>query len=240
MARQITNALCTLYEYALVHSNVCPSNIRTLTTFDDESHIKAVTQNDNGGSYESMLDTDVGFDFPDSGSLFLLWETDSDPMAYEAMVKQTHFFDLYLHNGNFSFRSPEGGAQHIVIYNVQASTSYLLEIQWVKGVARASTFVNNLTLNATKLVLGNNTDYSGSATTVQRTDGSKRRLELSTAQTGMDSKVSSIILLEGDDATERATCKDYLEKRWRNQTTTPQVDPNAVSSTWLAELRYSK
>ena len=110
----------------------------------------------------------------------------------------------------------------------------------MKGRARATTFVNNLTLNATKLVLGNNTDYSGSASTVQRSNGSKTRLELSTAQTGMDSKVSSIILLEGDDATERATCKNYLEKRWRNQTTTPQVDPNAVSSTWLAELRYSK
>ena len=115
-----------------------------------------------------------------------------------------------------------------------------MEIQWVKQSVRGNSFINNLTLNATKLVLGNNTDYSGSATTVQRTDGSKRRLELSTAQTGMDSKVSSIILLEGNDATERATCKAYLEKRWRNQTTTPQVDPNAVSSTWLAELRYSK
>ena len=156
------------------------------------------------------------------------------------MVKQTHFFDLYLHNGNFSFRSPVGGTQHIVIYNVQASTSYLLEIQWVKQSVRGNSFINNLTLNATKLVLGNNTDYTGSATTVQRVNGSKTRLELSTAQTGMDSKVSSIILLEGSDATERATCKDYLEKRWRNQTTTPQVDPNAVSSTWLAELRYSK
>ena len=208
-----------------------------LTTFDDESHIKAVTQNDNGGAWESMFDTDIGFDFPDTGSLFLLWETDSTPGAYETMVNQSHFFDLVLHNSNFSFRSPADGTQHIVIYNIQASTSYLLEIKWSKGAINGSDFSNALTLNATKLVLGNNSEYTGSATTTQRLSGSKRNIKLSTAQTGMDSKVSSIILLEGDDEDERAKCKNYLEKRWMNQETNPQVDPNAVNSDYLIEIR---
>ena len=96
---------------------------------------------------------------------------------------------------------------------------------------------NALTLNATKLVLGNNSEYTGSATTTQRLNGSKRNIKLSTAQTGMDSKVSSIILLEGDDEDERAKCKNYLEKRWMNQETNPQVDPNAVNSDYLIEIR---
>ena len=208
-----------------------------LTTFDDESHIKAVTQNDNGGAWESMFDNDIGFDFPDTGSLFLLWETDSTPGAYETMVQQSHFFNLVLHNSNFSFRSENGGSQHIVIYNIQASTSYLLEIKWVKGATSGSNFSNAVTLNATKLVLDNNTDYTGSATVSQRTSGSKRNIKLSTAQTGMDSKVSSMILLSGDNADQRAKCKEYLEKRWKNQETNPQVDPNAVNADFLCEIR---
>ena len=104
-----------------------------LTTFDDESHVFAVTTNPNGGAWESMLDSDVGFDFPDTGSLFMLWETDSSPGSYEKICQQNHFFDLVLHNGNLSFRSEDGGTQHPVIYNVLASTSYLLEIKYAKG-----------------------------------------------------------------------------------------------------------
>jgi hypothetical protein len=212
-----------------------------LTTFDDESHVVSITTNPNGGAWESMVETDVGFDFPDSGSLFLLWETDSSPGGYETMVQQNHFFNLVLNSGNLSYRSEVGG-QHPVIYNILASTSYLLEIKWTKGAVsgtNTSNFDCAMTLNATKLVLDNNTDYTGSATTSMRVSGSKRRIVFSTAQTGMDSKVSSCILLSGDNAAQRATCKAYLEKRWRNASTTPEVDPDAVGATWLSELRYS-
>ena len=107
----------------------------------------------------------------------------------------------------------------------------------MKGATSGSNFSNALTLNATKLVVDNNTDYTGSATTTQRVNGSKTRLELSTAQTGMDSKVSSMILLSGDNADQRAKCKEYLEKRWKNQETNPQVDPNAVNADFLCEIR---
>ena len=210
-----------------------------LTTFDDESHVVAVTTNPNGGAWESMIETDTGFDLPDTGSLFLLWETDSTPNAYETMVQNNHYFNLVLHNSNLSFRSEQGGTQHPVIFNILASTSYLLEIQWSKGNSDGTHFSCDMTLNATKLVMDNNTDYTGSATTSMRESGSKRRIVFSTAQTGMDSKVSSCILLEGDNADQRATCKAYLEKRWRNASTTPEVDPNAVNATWLSELRYS-
>ena len=92
-----------------------------------------------------------------------------------------------------------------MIYNVLASTSYLLEIKWAKGSSDGTNHDCAMTLNATKLVLDNNTDYTGSATTSMRESGSKRRIVFSTAQTGMDSKVSSCILLSGDDATQRAT-----------------------------------
>ena len=186
-----------------------------------------------------MVETDVGFDLPDTGSMFLLWETDSTPNAYETMVQNNHFFNLVLHNSNLSYRSEDGGTQHPVIFNILASTSYLLEIKWVKGAVSGANFSCAMTLNATKLVLDNNTDYTGSATTSMRVNGSKRRIVFSTAQTGMDSKVSSCILLSGDNADQRATCKAYLEKRWRNASTTPEVDPNAVNATWLSELRYS-
>ena len=210
-----------------------------LTTFDDESHVVAITTNPNGGAWESMVESDVGFDFPDTGSLFLLWETDSTPNSYETMVQQNHFFNLVLHNSNLSYRSEDGGTQHPVIYNILASTSYLLEIKWAKGSSDGTNFDCAMVLNATKLVLDNNTDYTGSASTSMRESGSKRRIVFSTAQTGMDSKVSSCILLSGDDATQRATCKSYLEKRWRNASTTPEIDPDAVDSSWLTELRYS-
>jgi hypothetical protein len=210
-----------------------------LTTFDDESHVVAVTTNPSGGAWESMMDTDVGFDFADSGSLFMLWETDSSPAGYEKICQQKHFFDLVLNNGNLSFRSENGGSQHVVIYNILASTSYLLEIKWVKGTVSAPNHDVAMTMNATKLVLDNNTEYSGTGTTSMRNSGSKTRIELSNAQTGMDSKVSSLIYLAGDDTDERATCKSYLEKRWRNASTTPEVDPDAVDATWLSELRYS-
>ena len=155
------------------------------------------------------------------------------------MVQQNHFFNLVLHNGNLSYRSENGGTQHPVIYNILASTSYLLEIKWAKGSSDGTNHDCAMVLNATKLVLDNNTDYTGSASTSMRESGSKRRIVFSTAQTGMDSKVSSCILLSGDDATERATCKSYLEKRWRNASTTPEIDPDAVDSSWLTELRYS-
>ena len=210
-----------------------------LTTFDDESHVAAITTNPSGGAWESMVETDTGFDLPDTGSMFLLWETDSTPNAYETMVQNNHFFNLVLHNSNLSYRSEDGGTQHPVIYNILASTSYLLEIKWTKGAVVGANFACAMTMNATKLVLDNNTDYTGSATTSMRVSGSKRRIVFSTAQTGMDSKVSSCILLSGDNAAQRATCKAYLEKRWRNASTTPEVDPNAVDATWLSELRYS-
>lgn len=208
-----------------------------LTTFDDESHVVCVTTNPAGGAWESMVETDVGFDLPDSGSLFLLWETDSTPNSYETMVQNNHFFNLVLHNSNLSYRSEDGGTQHPVIFNILASTSYLLEIKWIKGATVGANFACDMTLNATKLVLNNNTDFTGSTTTSMRTSGSKRRIVFSTAQTGMDSKVSSCILLSGHDADQRATCKAYLEKRWRNASTTPEVDPNAVDSSFLCEIR---
>ena len=62
-----------------------------------------------------------------------------------------------------------------------------------------------MTLNATK-VLDNNTDYTGSATTSMRVNGSKRRIVFSTAQTGMDSKVSSCILLSTSERLVKPTC----------------------------------
>jgi len=209
-----------------------------LTTFDDEPHLKAVTQNDSGGSYEYLLDTDVGFDIGDTGSYYILWETDDSLLAYERIVKQPHFFDFVLHNGNLSLRSGNGGAQSPVIYNIQTNTSYLLEVKWDKGSASGGNHDVATTVNATKLDINGNTEYTGSATTSMRSNGNKRHLYLSDAQTGMDSKVSSFILLHGDSSTDRNNCKDYLIKRWKNQSTTPQVDPNAVSSSWLAEIRY--
>ena len=209
-----------------------------LTTFDDEVHIKCVTQNDAGGAWEYMSDGDVGFDFADSGSLFFLWETDENLVAYEKIVKQPHWFDFVLHNGNLSLRSENGGSQHIVVYNIAVSTSYLIEIKWVKGAAAGGNHDVACTVNATKLVLAGNTEYTGSVTTSMRDSATKTKLYLSDAQSGMDSKFSSTVLLHGDDATERTTIKNYLEKRWKNQSTTPVVDPDAVSSTWLSEIRY--
>ena len=52
-----------------------------LTTFEHEPHLKAITQNDSGGSYEYLLDTDIGFDIGDTGSFYILWETDADCQA---------------------------------------------------------------------------------------------------------------------------------------------------------------
>ena len=135
-------------------------------------------------------------------------------------------------------RSENGGSQHIVVYNIAVSTSYLIEIQWALGASAGGNHDVDCTVNATKLVLAGNTEYSGTVTTSMRDTGSKSRLYLSDAQSGMDSKFSSMVLLHGTDATERATIKAYLEKRWKNQSTTPVVDPDAVSSTWLSEIRY--
>ena len=101
-----------------------------LTTFDDETHLKAITQNDSGGSYEYLFENDINFDVGDTGSFYILWETDDSLLAYERIVKQNHFFDFVLHNGNLSLRSGNGGAQSPVIYNIATNTSYLLEIKW--------------------------------------------------------------------------------------------------------------
>ena len=106
--------------------------------------------------------------------------------------------------------------------------SQLLE---VKGSASGGNHDVATTVNATKLDINGNTEYTGSATTSMRSNGNKRYLYLSDAQTGMDSKVSSFILLHGDSSTDRNNCKDYLVKRWKNQSTT-------VDSSWLAEIRF--
>ena len=47
-----------------------------LPTFDNGSHVAAITTNPSGGAWESMTESDISFDL---GSLFLLWETDSTP-----------------------------------------------------------------------------------------------------------------------------------------------------------------
>ena len=83
----------------------------------------------------------------------------------------------------------------------------------MKGTGDVVWFDCATTMNATKLVLDNNTEYSGTATVSMREQQPKNSLKLSDAQTGMDSKVSSLIYLAGDDTDERATCKSYLEKR---------------------------
>ena len=212
----------------------------SLVNFDDEPHVFALTQNDNGGSYEYLLDTEIGFDFPDQGSIHFLWETDSSLAGYERIMKQNHFFDLVLNNGSLSCREAVGGAQHFMIHNIQPSTSYLLELRWTKGAPVGSDHNVSYTLNATKLVVDNNQEYSGSATdVVMRSSGSKRYLYLSDAQTGLDSKQSSIIMSDSPTDQQRAQIKNYLMKTWLNQSTTPEVDPNAVDSNFHITLQIT-
>jgi hypothetical protein len=209
-----------------------------LTTFEDETHLMAVTQNPSGGAWESMVDADLGFDLPSTGSIFMLWETDSTQGAFEHIMNNAHWFHLNKYSGHLQLKHGSNSAYQVIIQNITASTSYLIEVKWSQNTAGAPYHTVDTTINLTKLVVDNMTDYTGSFTMNMRDNGSKRRLELSSAQSGMDSLTSSVLCMTGDDATLRATCKDYLVKRWKNESTTPVVDPDGVSSTWLSEIRY--
>ena len=166
----------------------------------------------------------------------MLWETSSSPPALENIINQKHFFDLVQKDDELQLQSADTTYQS-VISNILADTSYLIEIKYERVETAGGNHSVITTINLTKLVLAGNTEFTGTVTATLRDSAYKYQLHLSDAQTGINS-VSSIILIAGTDTTLRALCKDYLINRWKNIDTEPAVDPDAVDSAWLTEIRY--
>ena len=189
-----------------------------------------------------MVDTDLGYDLDDAGALYMLWETDSTLPNLEVIFQCAPLFNIVLFGGNICVHAVDPALYHTAIQNIQPSTGYLVCVDWNVTSQSGGKNILDYAIKFTELSAdGNHTEYENTFTGLKRTANSAQRkqLYLGTAQTTLDSLFGSIIHCKGTaTAATKAHAKDFLIKQWRSQATSPQVDPNAVDSDWLCELRH--
>lgn len=215
--------------------------LKQFTKPADTTQVYGITTNGSGGAYEFMLDSDLGFDLADSGSLAMLWETDATLPGLEIIFQCGPLFNLVLMGQNLCIHGVNPSWYHTVIQNIQASTSYLVRLDWTLTGNSGGKNIFDYTVYLTGLSAdGNHSEYQNSLTGIKRTANSAQRKQLyiGTAQTTLDSLFGSLIYCtDTGTATTKAHCKSFLIKQWRSQSTQPSVDPNAINASFLTEMR---
>ena len=182
-----------------------------------------------GANWESMYDSDLGFVAGSSGSFFILWETDSNPPNLEIISKLAGRFDFVLYGGKLQVRSSTN-TYHPVIYNILASTAYILEIQWTQNAA-----VYNYVVNCHRLSDG--VDLTGSINGLSQS-GNGQSLFIGTAQSTLDSCFSSMVLCVAN-STARSQAKSWLQAKYSGSTEVENPDPNGVPADLAIQLHVA-
>ena len=171
----------------------------------------------SGGSSEYMFDTAIGFNALSQSCFFILWETDNSLPTLENILKIPSRVDLVLYNGSLQIRDSSNNYTQ-VIQNIQASTPYIIEVQW-----HITSGVGEYTVNLTKLSENGNTEYSNTVSGITPPSGSARNLYIGTAQTTLDSLYSSMVMCR-NNADPRSKSKQWLIAKWKGETIS--LDPN--------------
>ena len=178
-------------------------------------------------SYDYFYDTTVA-NLPDSGTIFLLFQTDGSPDAYERLVKII-VADLVLLGGatpKFTIRD-RGNTYHTILENIVTEKPYLLELRYTKtgyqpgGSGRR---VMDYTLRATRL------DSSLTGIIVSQLSNTQCYWG-GNGQFHADSFYSDLILCN-TDATCRTKCEGYLKDLYGGT----GAPPDGTNAEWLLEV----
>jgi len=206
-----------------------------------QPHVVSIQENAVGTHNDFMKQTNVGFTIPDTGSLFALFETPGSLPTSERMHSAKRQFILFLDSGALGVKSSVApGTVTPMITGIETSQPYLVELQYTV-IAGSPHNTANYTMNLTKLLTTGHSEFTASVTGIDAhsTTGNGTTFEIGTNSVDhLKMKYSSCILLEGTNATHRTQCKDFLIKKWEGVETETVAVPGAVSSNWLAELRY--
>jgi hypothetical protein len=180
-------------------------------------------------NWESMYDANIGFVAGSSGSFFILWETDSSLPNLEIIAKLSGRFDCVLYGGKIQVRSSTN-TYHPAIYNILASTAYIIEIQWTQNVA-----VYDYVVNVHRLSDG--VDLTGSVNGLTQS-GSGQPLYIGTAQSTLDSCFSSMVLCVAN-STAREQAKSWLQAKYSGNNSVADPDPDGVAADLSIQLHVA-
>jgi hypothetical protein len=195
---------------------------------------KSFTQSD-GAAWDYFYDTSVA-NIPNSGTIFLLFQTDATPESYERPVKII-LADLVLMGGatpKFTMRDYLN-VYHPILENIVKEKPYLLELRYTKtGQNAHGRRIMSYDLRATRLDL--NTTTSGTLSGIESPSLSNDRCYWGgNGQFHADSFFSDLILCN-TNATCRTKCEGYLKNLYGG-TGAPADGTNAQ---WLLEVDISQ
>ena len=207
-----------------------------------QPHVVSIQENAVGTHNDFMRQSNVGFTIPDTGSLFALFETPSSLPSTERMHSAKRQFILFLNStGALGVKSSVApGTVTDMITGIETSQPYLVELRYTV-IAGSPHNTANYIMHLTKLLTTGHSEFTASVTGIDAhsTTGNGTTFEIGTNSVDhLKMKYSSCILLEGTNATHRAQCKEFLIKKWEGVETETVAVPGAVSSKWLAEIRY--